>query len=689
MPSLTDDKVDILMVDDREDGLIALEAVLSDRPSYRLIKAQSGREALAKLDDYDFGVILLDVQMPELDGFQTAELIRRQARHSHIPILFVTAIDKDDRYVYRGYEAGAVDYIFKPFDPVILKSKVAVFADMHRKNRRLQAQSRLLAEREALERKAQIQYLEMESLRRYRNLADAIPHIVLRARPDGDLEYNNHLWTEYTGMSMNDSLGMGWQSAIYPEDLQGVLSLWYRAMRKRSRYEAECRIRRYDGVYRWHWVMAEPELDDHGRVMAWLGTCTDIHDRKTFEDQLREAQKRAESANHAKTQFLANMSHEIRTPLNAIMGFTELLLDPQISVEEKHKSVAIVRRNCHGLMKIVDEILDISKVEAGGLLLEEVEVQLIDLVNEVRALMAGQADKKGIGLEFVLTSRLPTVVVTDPTRLRQILLNMIGNAIKFTREGRVVVDLSHVPDSEGNLFLCFRVIDTGVGIEKRAADRLFQPFSQADTSTTRIFGGTGLGLALARKLARALGGDVRLVSSEPGRGSTFEVRISVEVPAHSEWTSERLSEDLHAPDPVDLKGTERLAGKRILLVEDAEDNQFLIKQFLNRTGAIIETANNGREGIQKALKGDFHLVLMDIQMPLIDGYQATVELREAGYDRPIIALTAHALNEEREHCLRVGCNSHLTKPISRRQLIDTLLEFSSPPDEATVHVLHP
>lgn len=676
MHTFMDEKVDILLVDDREDGLIALEAVLSENSQYRLVKASSGRDALKLLDSYDFAAILLDVQMPELDGFQTAEIIRRQGRHAHIPIVFVTAIDKDERYIHRGYEAGAVDYIFKPFDPIILGSKVAIFTDLHLKNRRLQVQSRQLAEREALERKMQVQLLEIENLRRYRNLADSIPHIVLRACPDGDLEYNNHLWTEYTGLSQTESAGMGWQSAICPDDLQNLLTEWYRAMRSRRRFETECRIRRYDGVYRWYWLKAEPETDEEDRVIAWLATGTDIHDRRTFEDQLKDAQAKAEAANHAKTQFLANMSHEIRTPLNAIMGFTELLVDPATPNDEKTRSVGIVRRNCHSLMKIVDEILDISKVEAGELMIEEVETPLLDVLNELKNVLSVEAAKKDVRLAVVMATRVPTHVMTDSTRLRQILLNMIGNAVKFTNQGQVVVHVSCEEARADQHGITFRIVDTGVGIDPTATGKLFQPFSQADTSTTRLFGGTGLGLLLSRKLARALGGDVRLISSVPGQGSTFEVSLGVRVLPTSEWSRETPPHETAPAAFGDVGKAEVLRGKRILLVEDAEDNQFLIKQFLSRTGAIIETANNGREGINKALAGEYEVVLMDIQMPLIDGYQATTELRQAGYTRPIIALTAHALNEERERSLKIGCNSHLTKPISRRQLIETLVEHA-------------
>lgn len=651
--------VDILLVDDREDGLIALEALLGENYNYRLVKARGGHEALALLDQYDFAMILLDVQMPIMDGFETAALVRADSRYRSLPIIFVTAIDDDERYLYRGYEAGAVDYVFKPFDPVILKSKVAVFADLHLKNRQLREQSRKL--------------VEMEGLRRYRNLADSIPHMVLRATPAGFLEYHNKLWSEYTGMSTADSLDTGWQSAIYQDDLPGTLMDWARARRSGTRFESECRIRRFDGAYRWHWIKAEPELNGRGDVIAWLGTCTDIEDRKSFEDQLRTAQRTAEAANDAKTHFLANMSHEIRTPLNAIMGFTELLLDPGISSDEKLKSVSIVRRNCYGLLKIVDEILDISKVEAGELSVEMIETKAIDLLNEVKLLLSMQAGKKGVELRFETASSIPSLVYTDSMRLRQILLNIIGNAIKFTREGAVVVTTRFIPHTEAangvkdqQGFLQFSVTDTGVGIDAQSRERIFQPFSQADTSTTRLFGGTGLGLALARRLARALGGDVQLSLSEPGEGSTFVITVEVDVLEQAQWVGVESEVNVLPTRGADefLEGTE-LKGKRVLLVEDAEDNQFLIRQFLSRTGVVLDIASNGEEGVKKALASEYEVVLMDIQMPFVDGYQATTRLREAGFNKPIIALTAHALLEEREKCLRTGCNGHLIKPINR------------------------
>jgi PAS domain S-box-containing protein len=541
------------------------------------------------------------------------------------------------------------------------------------KNRQLRVQAKQLAERELLEQRASIQAIEIESLRRYRNLAESIPHIVVRATPEGAMEYCNQNWTNYTGMEPGEAQGDGWQTAFHPDDLPRSLIDWSFSIRNKTRYENEARLRRKDGAYRWHWIKAEPELDERGNVICWLGTVTDIEDRKSFEQKLKEAQRTAELANEAKTHFLANMSHEIRTPLNAIMGFTELLTDPGPSMEEKMKNVAVVRRNCHQLLKIVNEILDISKVEAGELEIEKVETKIDELLNEVKALLRVQAGKKGIELKFAPPEDVPDRVLTDSTRLRQILLNIVGNALKFTQQGSVSVTTKFVRKANAQSMVTFVVSDTGVGIDHQSAQKIFQPFSQADTSTTRLFGGTGLGLALARRLARALGGDVQLMKSAPGQGSTFAVSVAVEVLDQQQWARLDAASETQAEPPRPTIDTSALKGKRILLVEDAEDNQFLIQQFLSRTGAIVEIANNGNEGVDKALNNEYEVVLMDIQMPFKDGYQATSELRSKGYQKPIIALTAHALVEEREKCLRTGCTSHLTKPINRQQLIESLV----------------
>ena len=664
--------VDILLVDDREDGLLALEALLQNHENYHLVKARSGHEALREIGNYDFGMILLDVQMPILDGFQTAELIRRQERYQSIPIIFVTAINKDDRYVYRGYETGAVDYIFKPFDPMILRSKVAVFADLHLKNRKLRQQTLQLAEREMIAHRSKLQALELESLRRYRSLADAVPHTICRAQGPDSLEYQNSQWTEFTGLSANESLGGAWQQAIHPSDLPALLKEWRAATQDKRKFETEARLRRKDGAFRWHLIKGVPDVESPD-VLTWIVTCTDIDDRKMIEQSLREARRASEKANEAKSFFLANMSHEIRTPLNAVLGYSELLMDPAYPAEAKSESASIIYRNGQQLLRIVNEILDISKIEAGGLEIENIEFPVKDLLCELQASLATLAGKKKLDLILDVDSAIPSHLISDSTRIRQILFNVVGNAVKFTEHGSVRLSAKYI-EGERDQRLHFEVSDTGLGIDPSNVVKIFEPFSQADSSTSRLYGGTGLGLALSRRLARALGGDVTLIKSQIGAGSTFAIDIKVDT---KESRARGQQNEKECGTVTEFPIQSEFEGKKLLLVDDSEDNQDLIARFLDRTGVEIDLASNGRDGVQKALNNDYQAVLMDIQMPIMDGYQATARLRQAGYKQPIIALTAYALEDEREKCMRQGCNDHITKPIDRRRLIESLRRVMS------------
>lgn len=295
--------VNILLVDDRPEGLLALEAVL-DRPDYRLIKANSGSEALKHVLEDDFAVILMDVQMPEMDGFETASVIKQRERSREIPIIFITAINKDDQYVYRGYEVGAVDYIFKPFDPMVVKSKVGVFVELFRRREENKRQAAQLREIDRKERERQLAELELESLRRYQNLADAVPHMIWKSAADGIAEYFNQTWCVFTGLNVEQSLGQGWRAAFHPDDQKEFFRRWRQAMQARENFETECRFKRAtDGAYRWCLVRVVPELLGSGEVAAWLGTASDIHDRKMIEQERarlltaeHEARMRAEEA---------------------------------------------------------------------------------------------------------------------------------------------------------------------------------------------------------------------------------------------------------------------------------------------------------------------------------------------------------------------------------------------------------
>ncbi|MBL7542162.1 MAG: response regulator [Bdellovibrionaceae bacterium] len=668
--------VDILLVDDRPDGLIAMEAVLRDIPNLNLVKAHSGTYALGLLDSYNFAVILLDVQMPTLDGFQTAELIRKGGiRYKNTPIIFVTAINTDDNYIHRGYEVGAVDYIFKPFEPYILQAKVKIFVDLFLKNQQLQQQALVIRESERREKYFKLTELEVESLRQYRKLADSIPHIVWKAKVEGTVDYFNKVWYQYTGANEGESIGLSWQSYIHPDDLSRVLLNWMRSIGILKSLEVEARIRRHDNEWRWHFVHAVPDLKEN-EILSWVGTCTDIHDRKISEEKLVIAQQQAVSANLAKTYFLANMSHEIRTPMSAILGFTELLRNPKQSESERQHALSTIHRNGKQLLNVIDEILDISKIEAGRLEIEVIDFSLIDLLYDIKSLLTVKTEEKKLQLRFILENTIPEKIYSDPTRVRQILTNIVSNAIKFTEKGSVHVKVRwqgpQDKDNSSDGLLEIWVEDTGVGIKEDQVDRLFQPFAQVDSSTTRLFGGTGLGLALSQKLAEALGGTVMLESTRSEVGSTFKIQIKSRPVENCEWVTGFKSitpeNDGHTFEHAEVNA-HSLQGMNILLVEDAPDNQMVIGMFLRSAGAQVDFADNGYEGISKAAENAYDIILMDIQMPKLDGYEATKILRKNGFKIPIIALTAHALMEERTRCLKVGCSEHFTKPVDSKKLI--------------------
>lgn len=386
------------------------------------------------------------------------------------------------------------------------------------------------------------------------------------------------------------------------------------------------------------------------------------------------AKDEAERANMLKSAFLANMSHEIRTPLGAMIGFADLLKDPRISPEEHASYIEILLRNGEQLSVIINDILDLSKVEAGHLTLEYFEAHPDLIASEVVSLLKMKAKEKNLELTYITHESTPTTVTSDPTRIRQILLNLVGNAIKFTHSGGIyITSFGHV-NEDGITGITFEIKDTGIGIPNEQKDRVFEMFVQADGSMTRRFGGTGLGLALSRRLARAMGGDVKVKDSKLGEGSIFSVTIESrpELLQASRFNQPAISESNEA-----IK-IDALQDVRVLVVDDAPDNQFLIRSFLSKRGAQVDSAENGLEGYKKALIGGYDIVLMDIQMPVMDGYTATQKLRDHGYKKPIIALTAHAMNEVAKKCLNVGCTDHLAKPIDSKQLIRTIARYSIP-----------
>ena len=663
-------KFNILIVDDRKENLISLETII-DSPELNIISALSGNEALAVMLEHDISLVLLDVNMPGMDGFETAELMRGSERTKSIPIIFITATFRQPKQIFRGYETGAVDYLYKPLDRKILQNKIRAYIDFFKQKHALQL--------------ATIQ-------------------------------------------------------------LQSTVA----------------------------------ELD--------------------------KARRTAEVATLAKSSFLANMSHEIRTPLSGIIGMTDLMLMDEDMPQHYQEQLSDIRQSGESLLEIINEILDISKIEADKIEIEIIEFSMRELLESVVRLLSVKTYQKNLAFFCEHPAGMPDIYLGDPTRIRQVLINLIGNALKFTDKGNICMKIEILESQQNAFVLNFLVTDTGIGIPPDKLENLFETYSQADKSTTRTYGGTGLGLTISRKLVEMMGGKIS-VSSKVGKGSTFrfslplfcpnpeeslvklylpdelkgsKVIIADTEPQHARQVESFLSEwglnavvvtsgedcleklrtagsdpvkvifvdqtfqysqaemlynkvmdaapEKHKPERVvmlsnkSLQATRKLISEgityylfkpllqfellnvlqkifgldttqkisdprileisksgpklNILVAEDQPINQRIIVQLLGRKGWNVTTANNGLEAMHKANEQAFDLILMDVMMPEMDGFEVTRMIRQdtegKNYKTPIIALTANAMKGDKEQCIAAGMNDYISKPINPEEVFQTI-----------------
>ncbi len=478
---------------------------------------------------------------------------------------------------------------------------------------------------------------------------------------------------------------------LFPEDIPLIAEETRKAITTSDpnySRQLEHRFKYADGEIGYLAVRFFIEKDEHGRTIKTYGANQDITERKLTEEALYEAKQRAEAATLAKSEFLANMSHEIRTPMTAILGFTDILLeqdDPQDESPARLEAARIIKHNGEYLLGLINDILDLSKIEAGKMTVDCVECRPCEIVANVVSLMRARAEAKGLTMDVEFAGLVPELIQTDATRLRQALINLLGNAIKFTERGsvRLIARLvvGDMPIME------FDIVDTGLGITQEQATRIFRPFCQGDSSTTRKFGGTGLGLVITKRLAEMLGGDVSVVESEVGRGTRMRLAIATgpleETAMVDGGTSAAQEPSVQAVSTETDEEEFVLAGCRILVAEDNPTNRLLLSKILTKTGAEVSIKENGKLAVEAALSAmdeyrPFDLILMDVQMPEMGGFEATARLRCEGYSRPIIALTAHAMSGDRERCIRAGCDDYATKPIDRCKLIETICKHTGP-----------
>ncbi|MBF0286143.1 MAG: response regulator, partial [Magnetococcales bacterium] len=483
----------------------------------------------------------------------------------------------------------------------------------------------------------------------------------------GEVSVTNRALESMFGADAGGLVGQG-AGALIPE-LERLLRSeegHFRASRMRFRMES-MGVRRDGSAFPVEVAVSEMERGEGGHPL-FVAMVRDVTLRKRVEEELAQARDLAQSANQAKSRFLAHMSHEMRTPMTAIAGMADLLTDTPLDLRQR-EFVQVLQRNSEGLLSLINDLLDISKVEAGRMELERTALRLDELVHHVVEDFRSR-NRKNVALEIHLTPGMAMEREGDPTRLRQVLVNLVGNALKFTERGVVAVEVRPEAERDGAPWVRISVRDTGIGIPGEKIEEIFDTFTQADSSTSRKYGGSGLGLAISRQLTRLMGGSLR-VESEVGKGSVFHVLLPLRLagPGGSRRLEKRAEQSPGA-----------LQGLRVLLAEDAEDNIFLIKAFLARTGCELTCVGNGRQALEKARGGEFDLILMDIQMPEMDGLAATQSIRaweyaEGRLPTPIIALTAYALKEDKERVLAAGCDYHLPKPLKKAELLEVLGRF--------------
>ena len=516
------EKVKILLVDDRPGNLLALKGVL-ERPDYELLMAGSGEDALKLLLQQEVAVILLDVAMPGLDGFQVATILKSRRRTRVTPIIFITASVLHLEWVYEAYSVGAVDFLLKPFDPHAVRGKVGVFVEMFRQRKQIERQAVRIQEGEQERRALEIRQLQLENERRYRNLAESIPEMVWTGERAGEFDFINQRWQQTTGLGNEETLGRGWRAAVHPDDLARLDDAWARGVRDEVGFVVELRLRARDGAYRWHLCRGVPERDQEGSMSRWLGTFADIDDQK-------QAHERARDAVRLRDEFLSVASHELRTPLTVLriqlQAIEQICSRPEIAKVEPRlpRKTETALRQSDRLALLVERLLDVSQITADRMRLQELErFDLVALTREMVDQLKEAAERAGC--ELRLHGERAVVGTWDRSRLEQMIVNLVSNALKYAPQTAIDITVA-----EGGLGAELIVEDHGIGIEPEKLGRIFERFARAVSE--RNYGGFGLGLYLVREIAEAHGGRVS-AESEAGVGSRFRVELPLVPPRGS------------------------------------------------------------------------------------------------------------------------------------------------------------
>jgi PAS domain S-box-containing protein len=632
-------KLNVLIVEDEQIVALDIRQQLASMGHNTLEILMSGEDCLKFLEGNVPDLILMDINLSgRLSGIQAAEQINM---HYRIPIVFLTAYS-DDQTLSEIKKTGHFGFVTKPFKQIDLKSEIELTLEHFHRLEQLQAEhtasTNMLRETEAF----------------FRQVVNHVSDIIYRINLKGVFTYVNPSIVKLTGFSEKELLHMRFTSLIREDYRQKAYFFFKNQFEDRidnSYFEFPMLTKAGNEI----WIGQNIHLlHSNAFVVGFQVIARDITREKEFKEQLIIAKRNAEKTAEIKSQFLANMSHEIRTPLNGIIGVVNLL-DKTDLTEKQRIYLHAINSSSNQLMGIINDVLDLSKIEAGKIEFENHTFDLHELVRSVISVFEAKSSEKGIGLSFYIHHDVPHFISGDAVRLNQILYNLMGNAVKFTDHGKVELSLSTLKVEGEQIRILFTITDTGIGMEQQVINRIFEAFTQAEENTTRKFGGTGLGLSIVKKLVELQNGSIE-VTSKLNDGSTFAIELPFQTVAEGHLTVPTQNMEV---DP-------ELSGLRILLVEDNTINQLVTKDLLEEKGVHVIIAADGEIGLQRLQEQRFDVVLMDMQMPVLDGYSAMKIIRESHdpvlKDIPIVALTANAIASEIDKCFSFGADAYLSKP---------------------------
>ena len=625
----------VLLVDDTPSNLVALVAVLQPIGA-ELVEARSGQEALDLVAENWFAAILIDVQMPAMDGFETAARIRATERGREVPILFLTAIHRDEAYALRGYRVGAADYITKPFDADVVRARVKAFVDLFR---------------------------QRERQRRFRletalNFAPALVSIFRVT--DHACEFANVAARALFGA--REVVGSTAEALGATPEMIALFDRVAATGEPLALTEHALTIGSIEGTFN---ITLQPLRDDQGHVDAVVSFAIDVTESVLARRSLEQAQARAEHASRVKDEFLAVVSHELRTPLSAILGWAANARRRNAS-QELDRALGIIERNARSQARLIDDILDVSRIVAGQLRLEVASTELAATIGIAVESLRPTTEEKGIALAATLDD-LGTIDV-DPDRIQQVIWNVLSNAIKFTSPGgRVEISGARLHDR-----VVVRITDDGEGLDPSFIPHLFEPFWQGDPSTTRRHGGLGLGLAIASQIVQAHGGSIRASSDGKGHGAS----LVIELPIHPDRTAGPRAARRQVLAPGESPTDVRLDDLQLLVVDDDEDTRHLLSDMFADCGAVVTCVSSAREALAEVRRGRSDVMISDIGMPEIDGFALMQQIRrlpqDEGGQTPAIALTAYSREEDAVRAIASGYQLHAAKPVNAAVLLSSV-----------------